>query len=157
MIEDRDAIEARRRFLKLVGGSAALLPLAGIAACSGGKDAPAPAAATSKEAPPAPKAMQPETAPEAPPAPAETMASPAQAGEMPRLSEDDPAAMSLGYHHDAAQLDSSQYPRLQAGQACANCALYQGDGGDEWAGCSIFPGKLVKATGWCSVYAPKAG
>jgi hypothetical protein len=22
--------------------------------------------------------------------------------------------------------------------------------------CSIFPGRLVAATGWCSVYAPKA-
>ena len=48
-------------------------------------------------------------------------------------------------------------PRYEDGQACVNCALFQGGPGDEWANCSIFPGRQVKATGWCSVYAPKPG
>ncbi|MEO0997128.1 MAG: high-potential iron-sulfur protein [Pseudomonadota bacterium] len=27
---------------------------------------------------------------------------------------------------------------------------------DDWAGCGIFPGKLVANRGWCSAWAPKA-
>ncbi|MBT8100786.1 MAG: high-potential iron-sulfur protein, partial [Gammaproteobacteria bacterium] len=42
-----------------------------------------------------------------------------------------------------------------AEQTCANCALIQGNDGDEWRPCQIFPGKVVNANGWCSVWAPK--
>ena len=42
-----------------------------------------------------------------------------------------------------------------ADQNCANCALIAGNDGDEWRPCQIFPGKLVNAKGWCSVWAPK--
>lgn len=154
MSEDRKATEERRRFLKMVGGSAVLAPMIGLTACSGGKDE-APAAAASKpEAAPAmdkPKAM--ETDMESA-APAEAPAS-AKAGGMPQLSEDDPQAKSLSYVHDASSIDTAKQPRYKAGQACSNCALYQGKAGDEWGGCSIFPGKAVNAAGWCSVYAPK--
>lgn len=157
MSQDRDVTEARRRFLKLVGGSAALVPFAGLAGCSGDKDAPTSAAAVSEEAATAPVDMEPEAAAEAPVEEMAAAEAPAQDGGMPEVSENDPTAKSLGYRHDVADIDSSQYPRYQAGQICGNCALYQGGDGDEWAGCSIFPGKLVKATGWCSVYAPKVG
>ena len=80
---------------------------------------------------------------------------PAPSAEPVKLSEDDSQAKAFRYVHDASTIDSSQ-PRYQAGQVCANCALYQGADGDEWGACSIFPGKQVKATGWCNVYAPKA-
>ena len=58
--------------------------------------------------------------------------------------------------HDASNVDASKYPRYQSGQACSNCQLFQAGGDEEWAGCSIFPGKLVNRAGWCSAYAPKA-
>lgn len=74
---------------------------------------------------------------------------------MPKLAEDDPQAKSLAYVHDASTIDGAKQPRYKAGQACTNCVLYQGKADDEWAGCSIFPGRLVKGTGWCNVYAPK--
>ncbi|MDH5620575.1 MAG: high-potential iron-sulfur protein [Gammaproteobacteria bacterium] len=32
----------------------------------------------------------------------------------------------------------------------------QGNDGDEWRPCQIFPGKVVNAAGWCSVWAAKA-
>ena len=79
-------------------------------------------------------------------------------GEMPHVAEDDPAAVALGYRHSAADVDVEKYPR-KAGEAgamqkCSNCVLYQG--GESWGGCSIFPGKLVNAEGWCNAWAPKA-
>ena len=83
-----------------------------------------------------------------------TAAAPASA-DMPKLAMDDPQAKALSYVEDATSIDSAKQPRYQAGQACSNCALFQDSNGAEWAGCSIFPGKLVAAAGWCSVYAPK--
>ena len=35
-------------------------------------------------------------------------------------------------------------------------SLIQGNDGDAWRPCQIFPGKAVAAAGWCSVWAPKA-
>jgi len=68
---------------------------------------------------------------------------------------DDPQAKSLGYVEDASTVDTAAWPRKQPDQHCANCMLYQG-GDAEWGPCSIFPGKEVKATGWCNVWAAKA-
>ena len=70
----------------------------------------------------------------------------ARAQDGDRLTEDDPTAQSLKYVHSSTT----------DGQTCANCALIQGNDGDEWRPCQIFPGKLVNAAGWCSVWAPKA-
>ncbi len=144
MQDDHDAISKRRQFLKTVGSTALLVPLVGIAGCSGDKEAAAPAAKPAAAPPPAPAPAE-----EAPKAePAGTAAK--------RLSEDDPQAKSLSYVHDASTLEGSQ-TRYKSGQACVNCALYKAEEGAEWGACSIFPGKQVKGTGWCSVYAPKVG
>ena len=70
----------------------------------------------------------------------------ARAEELPKLAEDDPTAQSLKYVNASTT----------EGQTCANCALIQGNDGDEWRPCQIFPGKSVNANGWCSVWAPKA-
>lgn len=70
----------------------------------------------------------------------------AQAQDLPHLAEDDPTAQSLKYV-EKSSVD---------GQTCANCALIQGADGDAWRPCQIFPGKLVDAEGWCSVWAAKA-
>ena len=136
----------RRRFLKTAGSVALAAPLATVAACSGGDDsAPAESAAPAARSD----------------APAETSApaaTPEQESQGPtRLSLDDPQAKSLAYGHDATTVDKAAQPRYEEGQACSNCALFQGGPGDEWGNCSIFPGRQVKATGWCSVYAPKPG
>ena len=40
-----------------------------------------------------------------------------------------------------------------AGNTCANCALYQGANGSAQGPCQLFPGKDVKAAGWCSSWA----
>ena len=81
----------------------------------------------------------------------------AGAQDMPKLDEADPAAKALLYVHDAANVDKSNplAARFADGQHCANCAQIQGTDGDAWRPCGIFPGKLVDAKGWCSVWAPK--
>lgn len=146
----------RRQFLQLLGANLVVVSVAGIAGCSG-KEEGTPAAAPTRGTAPdeaglnEPAAPAVETA--AQPAPA---APPAGAGaDLPKLSPDDPQAKALGYVHDAQDVDASAYPRYEAGQACRNCALFQGGDSDQWAGCSIFPGRAVNANGWCSAYVAK--
>ena len=61
------------------------------------------------------------------------------------LATDDPQAQALGY--------VEQTP--EAKNHCSNCAQAKGDLAAEWVGCNIFPGKEVKATGWCKVWSPR--
>lgn len=75
----------------------------------------------------------------------------ASASELPRVSEDDPMAKALGYVHDARSVDAAI--RL-SDRFCNNCALYAGNSNDEWAKCSIFPGKVVAGEGWCRSWVP---
>ncbi len=79
-----------------------------------------------------------------------------RAQELVKLTEDDPQAQGLRYVHDASTVDPASRPNPAEKQMCSNCALLQGAEGEEWRPCSIFPGKLVNANGWCSVWAPKA-
>lgn len=80
----------------------------------------------------------------------------AHAEDMPHLSEDDPMAQGMKYTHDASTVDAASRPNSAAEQNCANCALIQGNDGETWRPCQIFPGKLVNANGWCTVWAPKS-
>ncbi len=73
------------------------------------------------------------------------------------VDEKSPQATALGYVAEAARADKARFKTFAAGQACSNCALYQGKAGDASAGCAIFPGKKVAGAGWCSAYAKKAG
>ena len=80
----------------------------------------------------------------------------ARAEDMPQLTEDDAMAKNMKYVHDASSVDPAARANPAADQTCANCALVQGADGDAWRPCQIFPGKLVNADGWCSVWAPKS-
>ncbi len=73
------------------------------------------------------------------------------AADLPKLNEDDPMAVALKYVHDASSVAESI--RSQKDRYCYNCALYSGGENDEWAACSIVPGKAVAGRGWCSVWA----
>ena len=72
----------------------------------------------------------------------------------PKLAEDDPTAVALGYKEISSEVDSETYPNHDEAQLCSGCALYA-DGADGWGACAIFPGKQVAADGWCSAYAAK--
>lgn len=85
------------------------------------------------------------------------MQSKAFAGELPKLDPNDPTAKALLYVNNAADVDTSNpaAAKYAEGQTCANCAQIQGEDGAEWRPCGIFPGKVVAAAGWCSVWVGK--
>lgn len=71
-----------------------------------------------------------------------------------KLEPSDPQAKALGYVDDAALVSIKQFPNYRQGQSCANCALVQIRYGP-MRPCKIFPGKLVRAKGWCSAWAAR--
>ena len=77
----------------------------------------------------------------------------AWADELPRVSEASDMARALHYKHDAQTVDAA---RRASDRYCHNCALFAGSEDEEWAGCSIFPGKAVAGRGWCSAWSPKS-
>ena len=68
----------------------------------------------------------------------------------PLLAVEAPEAKAVKYVEDARQASGAT-----AGSSCANCALYQGAYGSSQGPCQLFPGKLVKASGWCTGWAPQ--
>jgi hypothetical protein len=74
----------------------------------------------------------------------------ATAADLPLLSPAEPAAKKVKYVENAKQA-----PNASAGSSCANCGLYQGAAKSDHGPCQIFPGKAVKAAGWCSSWAPQ--
>ena len=74
----------------------------------------------------------------------------ALAADAPFLSVDAPEAKAVKYVEDASQASGAT-----AGSRCANCALYQGAYGSTQGPCQLFAGKLVRASGWCTAWAPQ--
>ncbi|HYM26818.1 MAG TPA: high-potential iron-sulfur protein [Steroidobacteraceae bacterium] len=66
---------------------------------------------------------------------------------LPLLSVAAPEAKAVHYTENAATAKEA------AGNTCASCGLYQGANGSAQGPCQIFPGKAVKAAGWCSSWA----
>jgi|SRR5215472_6259168 len=64
------------------------------------------------------------------------------------LDTTSPEAKAVKYVEDAARASGAT-----PGSTCANCALYQGAEGSKRGPCQIFPGKEVRAGGWCSSWA----
>ena len=79
------------------------------------------------------------------------------AQDVPHVTLDDPTAKALGYVEDVKNIDKANpvNARYEEGQTCANCIQLQGEAGAAWRPCNLFPGKLVAAGGWCSVWAKK--
>jgi hypothetical protein len=80
----------------------------------------------------------------------------ARAQGLPELGEAEPTAAALGYKADTTKVDNAKYPNHKPEQNCANCNLVQGNAGDALRPCAIFPGKSVRATGWCAAWVAKA-
>jgi hypothetical protein len=74
----------------------------------------------------------------------------ARAAGLPLLSPVAPEAKAVHYVEDASKAKGAT-----AGASCANCGLYQGATGSTQGACQLFPGKDVKAKGWCTSWAPQ--
>jgi hypothetical protein len=74
----------------------------------------------------------------------------ALAADLPLVTSDDPTAKALKYVGDVSKSGDAK-----PGTKCANCTFYQGAAGSAQGGCPLFPGKAVKATGWCSSWNAK--
>ena len=72
----------------------------------------------------------------------------AAAATAPLLDAASPEAKAVKYVEDVARANGAA-----PGSSCANCALYQGAEGSKQGPCQIFPGKEVRAGGWCSSWA----
>jgi hypothetical protein len=72
------------------------------------------------------------------------------AAATPLLDPASPEAKALRYVEDAASASGAT-----PGSSCANCALYQGAEGSKQGPCQLFPGKEVRAAGWCTSWAPQ--
>jgi hypothetical protein len=72
------------------------------------------------------------------------------------LDEPDPAAKAVAYQQDARKVDPRLFPTYRRGQSCATCSLIE-FGTARVRGCSLFPGKLVAAGGWCNVWQLRGG
>jgi hypothetical protein len=76
-----------------------------------------------------------------------------RAADAARLDVRDPAAVALGYVVHASEVDTKKYPGYVKDQICENCLQLQGTAGENYRPCSVFPGKLVSVSGWCSAWA----
>jgi hypothetical protein len=76
----------------------------------------------------------------------------ALAAEPAHLAVSDPAAVKVSYVLEASQVDPKKNPTYVAGSNCDNCLLLQGKPGSTYRPCSLFPGKLVKISGWCKAW-----
>ena len=74
----------------------------------------------------------------------------AWAADLPLVADDDPTAKALKYVPDAAKASGAK-----PGSHCGDCKLYQGAANSSQGPCLLFPGKSVKATGWCSSWTAK--
>ena len=71
------------------------------------------------------------------------------------LSPAEPAAVAIAYVENATGVDAKTYPAYRRGQSCATCS-YVEFGSARARGCSVVPGRLVLATGWCKVWKPRS-
>jgi hypothetical protein len=71
------------------------------------------------------------------------------------LDVKDPAAKALGYVEHAADVDIKKYPDYIKGNNCENCLQLTGTPGNNYRPCSLFPGKLVSVSGWCTAWTPE--
>lgn len=69
-----------------------------------------------------------------------------------RLDVNDPAAVKVSYILEASHVDPKKHPTYVAGSNCDNCLLLQGKPGNNYRPCSLFPGQLVKISGWCTAW-----
>lgn len=77
---------------------------------------------------------------------------------MSPVSESEPTANAMGFHHDARKTDFALYPdrkkSTSKNQICKTCAQYT-ELNEGWGKCVILNKGVVNARGWCSAWSGK--
>lgn len=90
---------------------------------------------------------------------------PKPAGKLEMVDPKNPQAQALGYHTDAAKVDTKKWPKRAgaegAKQHCNNCQFYTVDKGADptkvaAAPCQILMNKGVQGQGWCNTWTKRA-
>jgi hypothetical protein len=71
------------------------------------------------------------------------------------LDTKDSTASALGFVTEAATASSN--PLYKKGERCASCVHFLGQPSDATAGCKIYAGHSVPASGWCTVWSQRPG
>ncbi len=77
----------------------------------------------------------------------------------PAVAADDPTGVALKYNADATKADRAGAARPgkpAAEQMCSNCQFSAVSDVPDHLKCTLFPGKVVSAKGWCSSWTVKA-
>jgi hypothetical protein len=71
------------------------------------------------------------------------------------LRADDPVARALAYFPNSKNVpdDNPLAASHEPSQTCATCIHVREETGDGTRRCPMFPGRLVNAEGWCSLWA----
>jgi hypothetical protein len=85
-------------------------------------------------------------------------------GDLPLVEPGKDMAATVNYQHKGADVKDAKLKVDRQGtsfdkQSCSNCMLYAKKGmkdGAEVGACTIFPGKVVKGSGWCTSWNKKA-
>ena len=67
------------------------------------------------------------------------------------LLEDEQAAKAIGYVAAAAKVNASVNPTYRRGQSCTTCVFVERSTAKQ-RGCTLVPGRLVMAAGWCKLW-----
>jgi High potential iron-sulfur protein len=67
------------------------------------------------------------------------------------LDEKEPAAVKIGYVANSRKVDPAANPGFKRSHTCATCAYIE-FGTARQRGCSLVPGRLVEAGGWCKLW-----
>lgn len=67
------------------------------------------------------------------------------------LDENEQSARTIGYVADAKSVDQAANPTYKRGQSCATCSFIEFGTGRQ-RGCTVVPGRLVNAAGWCKLW-----
>lgn len=78
-----------------------------------------------------------------------TESTPPANADAARVAEDEPTAVALNYVHDASKATT----RTINDATCKSCQFFTSD--SDWGPCSIFTGREVSASGWCSAWSKK--
>ncbi len=77
----------------------------------------------------------------------------------PAVAADDPTAVALKYSADATKSDrvaAARPGKPVAEQTCSTCQFSTASDVPGHLNCTLFPGKVVSAAGWCSSWTVKA-